>query len=95
MSKVDETEAEVNCADEEDNDKSFFSDLEDDDNPYFTASEDEQKNPKEHRDIAEGKNLNNSFTGPYPENWDHLHIDKGPNPQFQILKNQKISARQY
>jgi hypothetical protein len=37
-------------------------------------------NPKDYRDIAEGKNLNNSFVGPYPENWDHLHIDKGPNP---------------
>ena len=32
------------------------------------------------RDIAEGRTFNNSFTGPYPEDTDHLHIDKGPNP---------------
>jgi hypothetical protein len=38
------------------------------------------------RDIAEGRTFNNSFTGPYPEDTDHLHIDKGPNPQFDFLK---------
>jgi hypothetical protein len=32
------------------------------------------------RDIAEGKTFNNSFTGPYPEETDHLHWDKGANP---------------
>lgn len=32
------------------------------------------------RDIAEGRTFNNSFTGPYPEETDHLHIDKGANP---------------
>ena len=32
------------------------------------------------RDIAEGRAFNNSFTGPYPEETDHLHNDKGPNP---------------
>lgn len=32
------------------------------------------------RDIAEGRTFNNSFTGPYPEDTDHLHIDKGANP---------------
>mgnify|MGYP006893268404 CR=1 FL=1 len=37
------------------------------------------------RDIAEGKMFNNSFTGPYPEDTDHLHIDKGSNPQFDFL----------
>ena len=31
------------------------------------------------RDIAEGRTFNNSFTGPYPEETDHLHCDKGPN----------------
>lgn len=79
MSKLGETDTEYNCSDIEDNDRSFFSDLEDDGNPYFTSSEDEAINPKEYRDIAEGKNLNNSFVGPYPENWDHLHYDKGAN----------------
>ena len=34
------------------------------------------------RDIAEGRTFNNSFTGPYPEETDHLHCDKGPNLQF-------------
>lgn len=32
------------------------------------------------RDIAEGRTFNNSFTGPYPEETDHLHLDKGANP---------------
>lgn len=70
----------MNAGDKEDNDRSFFSDLEEDDNPYFSDERDDINNPKEHRDIAEGKNLNNSFTGPYPESWDHLHYDKGANP---------------
>jgi hypothetical protein len=82
MSKLEEEDFELNGGDKEDNDRSFFSDLEDDDkNPYFSNEEEDQElNPKEYRDIAEGKNLNNSFIGPYPENWDHLHYDKGPNP---------------
>lgn len=95
MCKVEDSETEMNCADLEDNSKSFFSDLEQDDDPYFEDSEENKFNPKEHRDIAEGKNLNNSFQGPYPENWDHLHIDKGPNPQFQILKSSKNTAPAY
>lgn len=32
------------------------------------------------RDIAEGRAFNNSFTGPYPDDTDHLHQDKGANP---------------
>ena len=46
---------------------------------------------KEHlflqRDIAEGRAFNNSFTGPYPEDNDHLHVDKGANPQFQFFRS--------
>ena len=38
------------------------------------------------RDIAEGRAFNNSFTGPYPDETDHLHNDKGPNPQFAIFR---------
>jgi hypothetical protein len=38
------------------------------------------------RDIAEGRAFNNSFTGPYPEETDHLHHDKGANPQFDFLR---------
>jgi len=37
------------------------------------------------RDIAEGRPFNNSFTGPYPDDNDHLHKDTGPNPQFQFF----------
>lgn len=81
MSKLDDDITDVNCGDMEDNDRSYFSDLEDEGSPFFSDS-DHEVNPKEYRDIAEGKNLTNSFVGPYPENWDHLHIDKGPNPQF-------------
>jgi len=56
-------------------------DFEEDEDPYFSSDIGEAtENPKEYRDIAEGKNLSNSFIGPYPENWDHLHIDKGANP---------------
>lgn len=88
MSKLEDTEMELNGGDLEDNNRSFFSDLEDDTaNPYLSDSNDDRDetkdaklNPKEYRDIAEGKNLNNSFVGPYPENWDHLHVDKGANP---------------
>lgn len=75
-----ESETEMNIADVEDNNQLEFSDLDLDEDPFFTLSDEEETNPKEHRDIAEGKNINNSFTGPYPENWDHLHIDKGMNP---------------
>jgi serine/threonine protein kinase len=91
MSKLEEPEPELNAADLEDNDRSFFSDLEDDAaKPYLSDDrDDDEANPKEYRDIAEGKNLNNSFVGPYPENWDHLHIDKGANPQFMVL-NDKV-----
>ena len=80
MSQLEETDNEMNAGDLEDNDRSFFSDYEEDINPYFASTGDEEVNPKDYRDIAEGKNLNNSFVGPYPESWDHLHIDKGPNP---------------
>lgn len=94
MSKLEEAEAELNAGDLEDNNRSFFSDLEDDpDHPYLsdedTCLEEALKNPKEYRDIAEGKNLNNSFVGPYPESWDHLHIDKGANPQFTSFSHGK------
>ncbi len=32
-----------------------------------------------------GKALNNSFSGPYSK-MDHIHADRGPNPQFQDFK---------
>lgn len=57
----------------------FFSDMDDD--PFF-SSEDEAPNNKQFRDLAEGKTLNNSFGALTPDHWDHLHVDKGANPQF-------------
>jgi hypothetical protein len=37
---------------------------------------------KTKRDMANGIQLNNSFTGPYPESYDGLHHDRGMNYQF-------------
>ena len=84
MSKLEVPEHDINGGDLEDNGYSLLSEFEEHDE---SESEDEtQRDPKETRDIAEGKNLNNSFVGSsYPENWDHLHFDKGANPQFQYL----------
>lgn len=54
------------------------------------SSEDSDDEPrpknKLQRDLAEGQNLNNSFGFYSPEDWDHLHVDKGMNPQFNALK---------
>ena len=85
MSKLGQADSELNAADLEDNDRSFFSDMDDDpERPFFAEAHEEpttaRLNPKEMRDLAEGKNLNNSFVGPYPESWDHLDVDKGANP---------------
>jgi vesicle coat complex subunit len=88
MSKLDETDTEINCGDRETN---GLTQLQEIDEVLANESSDEEEdesteansnnNPKELRDIAEGKNLNNSFIGSsYPENWDHLHFDKGSNP---------------
>jgi len=73
-----------------------------DDGGFFSSDDEPCKPQKKHpawrkadepiylkRDIAEGCTFNNSFTGPYPEETDHLHIDKGPNPQFGFLRNLK------
>ena len=59
----------------------FFSDDED-------AGEVNNKRFSVKRDLAEGQNLNNSFGCYSPEDWEHLHVDKGANPQFLILKAQ-------
>jgi vesicle coat complex subunit len=88
MSKLDDTDTEINCGDRETN---GLTQLQEIDEVLANESSDEEdnesteansnNNPKELRDIAEGKNLNNSFIGSsYPENWDHLHFDKGSNP---------------
>ena len=86
MSKLDDTDCEINGADLENNTTKIFSDDFEDSCSSTSEGEDEAAthlNPKELRNLAEGKNLNNSFLGssyPEPENWDHLHFDKGANP---------------
>lgn len=82
------------------NESNFSSMFEDDSDDSLTKPSRAQERPKKSkksggkkksaahflkRDIAEGKTFNNSFTGPYPEDTDHLHIDKGANPQFDFL----------
>ena len=73
---------------------SFLDDLDNDsDNSGFFFSDDEDKeiikakNLKVQRNLEEGQNLNNSFGCYSPEDWEHLHVDKGANPQFLVLKN--------
>ena len=69
----------------------FRNDFDDDGSGYFFSDEVDdvvikKQGLKLHRDLAEGQNLNNSFGCYSPEDWDHLHVDKGNNPQFDILK---------
>ena len=58
-----------------------FDDLED--GFFFTDPEDDEilrkYGLKHQRDLAAGQNLNNSFGCYSPEDWDHLHVDKGAN----------------
>lgn len=94
MARLEETECQINGGDVEDNSYSLLTDFDDNDDTSEGDSEEEDEadlpHPKDTRDLAEGKNLNNSFIGSsYPENWDHLHIDKGQNPQFMYLNDPK------
>ena len=95
MAKIDETDCDINGGDREDNVANVFSDDYDDSSSTSEGEEEASHiNPKDLRNLAEGKNLNNSFLGssyPEPENWDHLHFYKGCNPQFEYLdqKNQE------
>lgn len=87
MSELGESEVDLFEADSED----FHSTMSDeDDDEFFTVagtktivkktqfSEDEDIDTR-----LPGPNyLNNSFTGPYPEDMNRQYIDKGPNPQF-------------
>ena len=63
-----------------------------DDSGFFFSDDEDQavakaKNFKVQRDLAEGQNLNNSFGCYSPEDWEHLHVDKGANPQFKVLQH--------
>ena len=83
MSKLEDSDSPLNGGDLEDNGYSLLSEFEENEDSSSDEEQDAAPDPKDTRDIASGKNLNNSFVGSsYPENWDHLHFDKGPNPQF-------------
>ena len=77
---------------------SFLDNNFDDDGSGFFFSDDEDaeriksKNLKVQRDLAEGQNLNNSFGCYSPEDWEHLHVDKGANPQFKVLQTANAQA---
>lgn len=87
MSELCESDTEIFNADSEDNDESD-SDKEDDDEFYSideaTKSRLQYGDYHETNDIEEmlpgPKYVNNSFTGPYPEDMSRPYVDKGPNP---------------
>ncbi len=52
----------------------------------FSSGDEIKRDGKLKRNLAEGRNLNNSFGHYDADDWDHLHRDKGSNPQFKKLK---------
>jgi serine/threonine protein kinase len=77
----------------EDKLEAFFERLDDSDQSINFSDEDKPRpRQKMFRDLAEGQNLNNSFGCYAPEDWEHLHVDKGMNPQFNVLKQGKVGA---
>ena len=76
MSKLTDG-SEKECADFENSDHDDpFSDSE----CYFSDEGEFRKDARLYRDLANGKNLNNSFGCYDVDDWDHLHVDKGSNP---------------
>lgn len=78
--------------------QSFLDSLGSDDSGFFFDEEEQPtggrvKNYKVQRDLAEGQNLNNSFGCYSPEDWEHLHVDKGHNPQFKVLQQGSMPAK--
>lgn len=90
MSELGESDADLFYADYEDNDSTMSDE---DDDEFFTVNGSKtiaKKNTfSEDEDVdtrLPGPNyLNNSFTGPYPEDMNRQYVDKGPNPQFAEL----------
>jgi serine/threonine protein kinase len=85
MSELGESDIDLFNADLEDNDESIMLEdgdsLLDDNNKENVPLEDPQEEDIESK--LPGPNyLNNSFTGPYPEDMSRPYVDKGPNPQF-------------
>ena len=81
MSELCESEVEMFNADSEDN-NDILSDENDD--AFFGKSENPES--EEEEKLPGPKYLNNSFTGPYPEDMNRPYRDKGPNPQFLDLQ---------
>ena len=87
MSELGESDNDLFNADYEDNNSTT---TEDNDDEFFTVTNDKTVNMKsnysEDDDIETklpGPNyLNNSFTGPYPDDMSRPYVEKGPNPQF-------------
>jgi len=55
----------------------------------FADDGDYRREARLYRDLENGRNLNNSFGYYDVDDWDHLHVDKGANPQFNVLKQKK------
>jgi hypothetical protein len=79
MSELAESDLDMNYADIEDNPDilkmDFFDEI--DEGKSLCSTDDSIPYEK--------PIFNNSFTGPYPEDIDHIHMDKGTNPQFADL----------
>ena len=56
------------------------------DDDFFSSGDEVKRDSKLKRNLAEGRNLNNSFGLYDASDWDHLHHDKGPNPQFKSIR---------
>lgn len=91
MSELCDSDDEVFGADSEDNDASIDSDVGSDSAFYKVQSsggrvmglEEVESDDSDIENKLPGPNyLNNSFTGPYPEDMSRPNMDKGPNPQF-------------
>lgn len=80
MSKLTDG-SENDCADAEQEMEDPFSDDE-----LFSSGDEIRRDGKCKRNLAEGRNLNNSFGHYDASDWDHLHQDKGANPQFLVLR---------
>lgn len=59
------------------------------DDDLWSSGDEIARDSKLKRNLAEGRNLNNSFGQYDAEDWDHLHRDKGANPQFDVLRQFK------
>ena len=87
MSELCESEIEMFNADLEDN-----NDIESDENDEAFFGKNENPESEEEVKLPGPKYLNNSFTGPYPEDMNRPYKDKGPNPQFLDLQEPSKSV---